>query len=187
MGITGSIRELQDGLRDAGWRIKWIAWQETGRPEYVFNTPLTLATGFGGAALFLGSAYLAASGRAPASVMVWGIAGIALIIAGRLYAARAKQIGWVAVEARCLDREARELRSSGRGAATVWEYRLLCSFSYDGREYKVTPEPSHTLAFSSEDKLNAYLAERITPGGTCALWIDPANPLHAVFDKKQGI
>ena len=70
---------------------------------------------------------------------------------------------------------------------TVREERLLCEFTHNGSEYRVTPEASHIAGFQSQYLLQEHLSDRIHPDYTCELWVDPRNPLHAVFDKKQWI
>jgi hypothetical protein len=111
-----------------------------------------------------------------------------MIFLGRIYAAFNKQGGWVQLTARCIDREIQERHYPGKGnVKIVWECRLLCEFNHDGTEYRVTPEISHIAGFQSQDTAQKYLTERIRPDGTSSLWIDPRNPLHAVFDKKQWI
>ncbi len=200
MVLQKKLRDIQDRVRNAGWRIKSIPWQESGRPEYVYNTPLTLVTGFGGAALFIGAAGhvffpIFRSGKnpepAPEELYVTigvAISGLAIILLGRLWAAISKQAGWQKVTACCIDREIQKRYSySGGKRSTSWEYRLLCTFHFNYRSYEVTPEASHTVAFMSERKVEEYLEERIRPDGTCRLWIDLKNPLHAVFHKKQKI
>ena len=37
---------------------------------------------------------------------------------------------------------------------------------------------------TAERKLEQYLEERLEPDGSCRLWIDPVNPLHAIFHKN---
>ena len=197
MGIERSIRRLQDKARNTGWRIQWIPWQETGRPEYVYNTPLTLVTGFGGAAVFLLSigAILLGKYRPEISpvhteadvvkTIIVGVAGLVIIILGRIYASFHKQAGWKPVTAQVLDQEIQEcVDADERGS---YEFRLLCRFRYRGKNYDVTPETSRMMSFTSERRAHKYLDERISAGNTCRLWIDPRNPLHAVFHKKQKI
>ena len=182
------LRDSQDLIRDGGWRIKWIPWQEPGAAEFVHNTPLTLFTGFGGAALFFGSVYMLCSRHAQWPALATGVAGLAMIFLGRIYASYNKQAGWMRITARCIDREIQECRYPSKGnIKSVWEYRLLCVFTHDGREYRVTPEASHIMGFPSQDLAQKYLNERIRPDGACRLLVDPGNPLHAVFDKKQWI
>ena len=200
MAFQEKIRALQDRMRNSGWRIQWIPWQESGKPEYVYNTPFTLVTGFGGAALFLGAAghvffpIFRTSGKPEPSpeeaYVIIGVAlsGLAIILLGRIYAAIHKQAGWKKVTARCIDREIQKRHGYRDGdRQTCWEYRLLCTFDFKGQTYKVTPEPTHMVAFTSERKLQAYLDERIQPDHTCRVWIDSRNPLHAVFHRKQKI
>ena len=111
-----------------------------------------------------------------------------MIFAGRLYAAFNKQAGWIRLTAQCIDREIHECHFPSKGnRKIVWEYRLLCTFTRNGSEYRVTPEASHTAGFQSQDHARKYLDERIGPDGTCQVWVDPGNPLHAVFDHKQRI
>jgi len=189
LNIHKKLRDFQDQVRDSGWRIKWIPWQEPCRAEYIYNTPLTLFTGFGGAALFLGSvAYLLLFKQVQWPILAIGLAGFIMIFLGRIYAAFNKQGGWLQLTARCIDREIQERRYPGKGnIKIIWEYRLLCVFNHNGTEYKVTPEASHIAGFQSQDLAQKYLNEKIRSDGTCNLWVDPRNPLHAVFDKKQWI
>ena len=189
MKIENRLRDYQDKIRDEGWRIKWIPWQESGRPEYVYNTPLTKFTGLGGAALFVGAVTLmVVSKTAGWPMLAAAIAGLAIIISGRFYAAFKKQYKWVCINAICIDREIMKSASVSEGNTKyVWEYRVICKFTLNGKEYKVTPEASHMMSFNSADAAMEYLNKRIKPDCKCRLWIDPANPLHAVFDKKQRI
>jgi hypothetical protein len=189
LNINKKLRDFQDQARDSGWRIKWIPWQEPGSVEYVYNTPFTLFTGFGGAALFLGSVvYLFIFKHVQGQVLAIGLAGLVMIFLGRIYASFNKQAGWICLTARCIDREIQQRQYPGKGnIKIVWEYRLLCVFHHNGTEYKVTPEASHIAGFRSQELVQKYLCERIRPDETCKLWVDPRNPLHAVFDKKQWI
>jgi hypothetical protein len=187
--IENRLRDYQDNIRDAGWRIKWIPWQKPGRPEYVYNTPLTFFTGFGGAGLFIGAIiWLLVFRDAQGPALTVAIAGIVVIISGRVYAAINKQSGWVCIDARCIDREIKQCISPSEGNVNyVWEMRVLCKLIMNDREYKVTLEASHVTSFGSIDTAEEYLNDRIQFDGTCRLWVDPRNPLHAVFDKKQWI
>jgi hypothetical protein len=189
MKIENSLRDYQDRLRDEGWRIKWIPWQEPGRPEYVYNTPLTLFTGLGGAALFTGAViWMVVSKDIGWPLFAAAIAGLAIAISGRFYAAFRKQYKWACINATCIDREIRQCSVFSEGNTKyVWEFRVVCKFMFNGKEFKVTPEASHIMAFNSSDAVSQYLNEKIKPDCKCRLWIDPGNPLHAVFDKKQRI
>lgn len=182
------LRDSQEQIRDRGWRIKWIPWQESGQAEYIHNTPLTLVTGFGGAALFFGSVYWLVFKHAQWQVLAIGLAGLVMIFLGRIYASINKQAGWIKLAARCIDCEVQERHYPSKGNIKIlWEYRLICVFSHKGSEYRVTPEASRIAGFQSQDLVQKYLNERIQTDSTCKLWVDPRNPLHAVFDKKQWI
>ena len=197
MGIQNSLRNVQDRVRNAGWRIPWIPWQEPGKPEYVYNTPVTLITGFGGVAVFLFGLWYAvhATGNPNNDIRllprnIWAavavaVSGLLVTVVGRIYAAVHKQAGWKPVIARCIDREIRKCKDAE--GSTVWDYRLLCEFDFNGRIYRVTPESSRMTAFNTERGVLDYLDRRIGEDGVCRLWIDTKNPLHAVFDKKQKI
>jgi hypothetical protein len=103
-----------------------------------------------------------------------------VLVLGREYAAYHQQAGWEQVEATCLDQE---LKESGLGDERGWEYRLLCRFTYQGQGFLVTPESSHLALFNTAQQARDYLERKLDPDGRCLLWIDPKNPLHAVFDK----
>jgi hypothetical protein len=186
MGIASLLRDLQDLARNAGWRIQWIPWTDSGKPETVYNTKLTLITGLGGAALFVGGIGMTllmkyASNNLPywlfPATLAVGVCGLPIILAGRIYASWHKRRDWQCIAARVVDREI-------RNCSREWGYRLLCTFTWDGKEYKVTPESSHIVGFTSEAKVIEYLTQRISPNGDCELLIDPKNPLHTMFGTK---
>jgi len=188
MNIQEMLHDSQDEIRDRGWRIKWIPWQEPGRGEYIYNTRFTLFAGFGGGALFFGSVYLLCFGHAQWPALAMGLIGLVMIFLSRIYASFHKQTGWICLTARCLDREIRERHYPHRGnIKVVWEYRLICVFTHKGREYTATPEASHEAGFQSQEIVQTYLNDRIRPDRTCKLWVDPGNPIHAIFDSKQWI
>ena len=189
MSIKQKLRDYQDQIRDRGWRIKWIPWQEPGQAEYIHNTPLTLLTGFGGAALFFVSVvYLIVFKHAQWPILAVGLAGLVMIFLGRIYASINKQAGWLYLTARCIDRDIQERHYPSKGnVKIIWEFRLICEFTHNGTKYRVTPEASHTAGFQSQDLVQKYLNARMQPDSTCKLWVNPQNPLHTVFDKKQRI
>jgi len=190
--IEEKLREFQDTQRDAGWRIKWIPWQEPGRPEYVYNTPLTTLMAFCGVAMFVISLVTIAKTNNPSKeLIIIALVGLIIAMLSRILATRLKQKGWIKIRAVCLDREIQKgLANVGQGrknVAVVFGFRLLCSFEYLGNKYIVTPEYSEMTNFNSADDTNQYLSERIGSDGNCILWIDPRNPLHTVFHKKKAI
>ena len=190
--IEEKLRKFQDNQRDVGWRIKWIPWQEPGKPEYVYNTSLTTALAFCGMAMFIVSLLRIMKTQNPSrELIVIAVIGFIILLLSRFLAARLKQKDWVDVKAVCIDREIQGgLANLGKKRSDiihVFGFRLLCSFEYIGKKYTVTPEFSEVTSFNSADDTNQYLNERIGSDGSCILWIDPKNPLHAVFHKKQII
>ncbi len=103
MTIQETLRDLQDRARDAGWRIKWIPWQGDGKVEVVYNTPLTLFTGLGGAAIFVYAMWAVVTHRAPLPFLGVGLAGLVMAVAGRIYAAKNQQSGFIEIQATCGD------------------------------------------------------------------------------------
>jgi hypothetical protein len=191
MSLLGKIRKFQDWARNRGWRIKWISWQEPGKPEYFYNNWMTHILNLLGLGLFFGSiGYMLYRGseNQPVILIIVSVAGLALLFIGRLYAAYNKYKNWVPVKAKCIDQEIKPYVSRGNDKVrTFWGYRLLCKFDFGGKEYTVTPEISRLFSFNSEDKVKEYLSEKIESDKTCRLYIDPENPLHAIFNKKRVI
>ncbi|MDY0362391.1 MAG: hypothetical protein RBR08_13140 [Desulforegulaceae bacterium] len=195
------LRNLQDTLRNKGFRIQWIPWQEKGKPEYVYNSPLTHIFNIVGLALFFMGIVSAAgifeiwqneylSGINPSLPGIFiSVSGIFFLLSGRIVAAVQKQKGWVKIEAQCIDWEVAQYSHLSRNGRRVknWTYRLLCTFYFNGRKYTVTPENSKIIAFNTKKQAENYLESRISTDNKCFLYIDPQNPLHAVFDRKQRI
>jgi hypothetical protein len=184
MGIQQELRNMQDNLRNAGWRIQWIPWQDPGKPEVIKpNNPLPLL----GILMFIGGIALAVE-KEP----VWfgigvSISGLAVAMLGVILSATKQYSTWVKIpDAKVIDREVGEaLGDPESPSSTTWVYRLLCEFAYNGQVYRVTPESSHFTAFNTKRAVKKYLDERITFDGYCTLWVDPNNPLHAIFHKKK--
>ena len=190
MGFEEKLRQWQDAARDAEWRIKTIPWQRDRRPEYVYNTPLTLVTGFGGVLIFIGAIVLVVKQIVPLWFLGVGVGGLVIGILGRVYAAWYKYRRWHPVQAVCVDREVRECEVPNKGdlgTTTVWEFRVLCELSHQEQHYCVTPVPTHTVAFGSQSRLEKYLNGTIAPDNSCTVWINPDNPLQCCFHKRPKI
>lgn len=178
MGLGKRLRVLQDMSRNAGWRIQWIPWSEPDKPQMINNnSPLSLI----GILMFLGSiGYLCWMGGGMVPIMV-AVVGLITTMSGIVHAAISMHNDWVRLEAQCVDRELKRFRQSRK---PVWAYRLVCEFDFADETYRVTPNPSHLVAFSTEQRLKKYLEDRIQPNGHCCLWVNPDNPLQTIFHKK---
>ena len=90
------------------------------------------------------------------------------------YRARRERRSWVKVKAQCLDREWHLIRiKSGR---TTWVFRILCTFDFEGKQYRATP--IYWTTFFSEGALMRFLEKAIAPDGTCELYVNPRDPLQ---------
>ena len=191
------IRKYQDDLKNRGWRIQWIPWQKPGETIRVHSSPVSIALALTGVALFLASMFLAvlgSQGRNPfpelslSHLLIFGVMGLGLALLSTIIARNAATHDWVRVPAKCVDREFVSLRPirqiNMQKPRIVWICRILCELVYKQSEYRVTPYTQQTFAFSSKEKAEKYLNERIADNGDCFLWIDPRNPLRAHFHNK---
>lgn len=184
MGVQQKLRDVQDNLRNAGWRIQWIPWQEPGKPEVIKpNNPLPLL----GIVMFIGGIALAVGNETVWLGIGVAITGLTIAMSGSILSATNQYSKWVKItDAKVIDREVGEaLGDSDSPSSTVWVYRLLAEFTYDGQAYRVTPESSHFIAFNTEHAVNEYLDQCITVDRYCTLWVDPNNPRHAIFHKNK--
>jgi hypothetical protein len=113
------------------------------------------------------------------------VSGLVVIMTGVILSAYQIQFGWKRINAQCIDREISEYLKEPGDITSSWGYRMICIFTLEGMEYKVTPEPSHLVNFKSKQKVKKYLNERIDENGNCQLWINPKNPLQTVFHRKR--
>ena len=81
------------------------------------------------------------------------------------------------LEAKCLDREIRQVCSPHGHGGKTWAFRLLCEFELAGQTYRVTPD--YWTTFSSETSVASFLDQAVSPKGCCRLYVNPANPLQA--------
>jgi hypothetical protein len=190
VNLENKLRDLQDNIRNAGWRIQHIPWQPEGKLEvYKPGNLLTWFLILSGFVCFFGGAIL----FSPSGFPVWiGIAvmilGLVLLITSRFSAGRHQYDDFVSVEAICLDREVQEFEDPDSVGSliknTFWEPRILCEYRYKGKRYRVTPIVVITVAFHTDEGVTKFLDERINGEGKCRLWINPMNPLHTVFHLK---
>lgn len=184
------LRKLQDNIRNSGWRIQHISWLpeekvESYNPKNA-STWLFIIFGF---LCFFGGPILLSKPDFP----VWvGIAimviGLVLLLSSRYTAGHFLYARFVAVEAVCTDREIREFVDPDSAGSliksTFWKPRILCNFEFENRSYQVTPIIVKIVAFNTKEGADCFLDQRVDKNGNCTLWIDPENPLHAVFHKK---
>ena len=178
---------MQDRLRNSGWRIQWIPWWETDKPEIIKQkNPLA----FIGVAIFLGAvfwnqfSYFGVT-LSESQIIVIVVSGLAISMFGIISSAFQLQAGWKRIDARCIDQEVGEYWKEPGVITSSWGYRLVCLFSFEGKQYTVTPEPSNLASFSSKKQVDSYLNETINQNGSCKLWINPKNPLQTVFNKRR--
>lgn len=181
------LRNMQDRLRNAGWRIQWIPWWEPDKPEIITqNNPLSLI----GIIVFIGVffwnsyAFFGVT-LTPSQMIAIAVSGLGLIFFGAILSAFQAQFGWKRIDAQCIDREIREYEKDPGDITSSWGYRLICTFRFDGNEVKVTPEPSTLSSFHSKQQVEDYLNGKINQDGYCQLWVNPKNPLQTMFHKKR--
>lgn len=181
------LRNIQDNLRNSGWRIQWIPWWEPDKPEVISpKNPFPVI----GVAIFCGVFFwnnfsffgLTLSVK---HIIAIAILGLAIIMLGIISSALQIQSGWKRIDARCIDREIGEFAKEPGVITSSWGYRLICAFSFGGKEYIVTPESTNLVSFNSKQNVEKYLNKKISHDGSCQLWINPKNPLQTVFHKKK--
>lgn len=190
MSLEMKLRKLQDGIRDRGWRIKHVSWLPEGKLEYYGpNNISTWLLVIFGLLCFLGGPVLSSK----LSLPVWGVIalmvfGLVLLMLSRYAAGHFLYSRFVSVEALCVDKEIREFicpdSAGSLTESTFWVPRILCNFEFRNQSFRVTPIIVKTVAFSSKKGADHFLEKRMDANGKCRLWIDPDNPLHAVFHKK---
>ena len=187
MDAQKKIRKMQDRLRNAGWRIQWIPWWEPDKPEIKnAKNPLPLL----GIVIFIGvffwNNYTFFGVRLTISqIIAIAVFGLGITMLGVVLSAFQLQFGWKRIEAQCVDREIKAYEKEPGEMTSSWGYRLVCAFRFDGKEYKVTPEPSNFGNFTSKQRVEKYLNGKIDANGHCQLWVNPRNPLQTVFHKKK--
>jgi len=176
------VAAVQEKVRNKGWRIQRIPWKMDGKAEWVHNTPLSLGLALLGLAVFLAPIMLALKNAIPKPAALVAVAGIGLLLLSRVVAERSQFRGWIPVDAVCVDRETRKRKRKSQGSKkwrTRWQFRVLCQFEHNGQSWNATPD-CHA-EFRSETALNDYLTQTIDDDGKCRVFVDPENPLHAVF------
>ncbi len=178
---------MQDRLRNSGLRIQWIPWWKPDKPEIINSkNPLSLI----GVVIFIGVFFwnnysFFGVTLTVSQIIAVAVSGLGISMLGVISSAFQIQSGWKRIDAQCIDRDIREYEKVLGDITSSWGYRLICVFSFEGNEYKVTPEPSNLIGFNSKQQVEKYLNEKINQHGNCQLWINPKNPLQTVFHKKR--
>ncbi len=176
--------ELFSGVEGKINRIEFLTWP---RKMGIYQTPLTLFTGLGGAAIFIGSIVALLVYRQPKSVLIFGVGGLIMAGLGRVYAAWHEQRDWVEVQAKCIDLEYEAIPNGHDMRNEQWIFRTLCEYSRNGKTHQITPSSSNMTGFTSEDGLKSYLDETMSDSGQCTLWINPNNPREGLYHEKKKI
>lgn len=107
MAFQKRLRNMQDRLRNAGWRIQWIPWWEPDKPEVINQkNPISLI----GIVIFIGvffwSDYLFFGVKlTPGQIIAIAVSGLGIMMSGTILSAFQLQFGWKRIDAQCIDRE----------------------------------------------------------------------------------
>ena len=160
------LREYQDEMENAGWRIKSIPYDDPSKP-------MSMPTNWyavGGLIVLVGGLWLAFREKKKVYLGV-AVAGFLFMAISVLFRTFTRRRGWTMVPARCLDRDV------AQGGRNEYQFRLRCQFELSGRTYTVTPKV-HWRTFKSVEAVETFLSEVMKPDNTCSLHVNPKNPLE---------
>lgn len=187
MSIETDLRNLQDKLKNQGWKIEKIPWQEDGKLEWVPNTKITSLLGCGGMIGFLSAWILLFTNSisVPTGISI-AIGSLLIAFLSRALMAHLLYKNWVLIKAKCLELDVKKgFRYSNKSSKReFWNFRILCEFKFNGEDYKVTPEIPVSSDFYSEKSLQKYVSKSIDEEYYVKLWINPSNPLQTVLNRK---
>ena len=162
----------------SGWRFELIPYRSgTGaRPfkecwEASMPGMVLCLTGIGLFILGILSVLVFKGPKGPAIVIAmigWPLGAFGLLLVNR-----GVRRDWLRIEATCLDRDYKRVAT---GDGNTWQFRWLCKFKLDGKEYTVTPYYYSTMA--TEKGVLSLFAKAISSQQTCSLWVNPRNPLE---------
>ena len=110
-------------------------------------------------------------------VWIWiAVGGLLFGIFSLAYQARKNRKNWIRVKARCLDHEVWKGFSNDSDGDIVWNFIMLCEYEFGGKTYRVTP--AYWCSFPSQGSVLRFIGKRISPEGTCEIYINPDNPLQ---------
>jgi hypothetical protein len=184
--MKSRLRAFQERAENAGWRIKMIPFHDPDkvlRVEASWIGWISLLAVLG----FVAGVLITINSTAARFASEYGLPGehgMALAIGSWMMAMFSivldrfiKTRGWKLVDARCVDRE---LQSAQRNE---WYWRVVCEFSIDGKNYRVTPLIHEMFACSSQTSAVEFLAKRVRGDAGCRLLVNPKNPLQTKLIK----
>jgi hypothetical protein len=175
MGWQQKLRSYQDHKLNAGWRIKVIPHDDTSKPMVVYNGGLALT---GGSGMCLAFFLLFTHRVETALALKLFVGSLALCLFGVWFHSWRKALGWQEVEARCIDRELRNVQVEAQhGYASGWCWRVVCEYEFHAQKITVTPGPQPMICASEADAMK-FISKRVAADGSCRLRINPDNPVQ---------
>ena len=176
--ISRTLRQFQDQLANEGWRIPLITPDQSPGARHI-RAPYALIPVVGGIAFTVGLALFSAEPVYHSAGKPLIFLGILTVMGWAWWNAKRPDHYWRVVNARCLDRELRQIRvRTTPGFVMGWFWRILCEYEYMGVKYRATPSV-YWRNFQSQEEATAFLNERIRPDGTLLLRVNPECPLEA--------
>ncbi len=184
------LRVFQNDKENTGWRIQMIPYDNPNQPKTVnFRglaaiVPVTGALGF-----IVGACVATYDGRKYSGLGLWIAVSSLLVAFGGVWLKARFEMQWDVSPGRCVDRELRKILIPAVAGSSsnvwIWFCRVVCEHEYLCVPYRVTPDVSR-MNFTTEADALKFLAERISPDGSCQLRVDPKNPLRTKLI-NQGI
>ncbi len=169
------LRAFQDHLANQGWRIQLVPFDDPSQTMMIKTNWFAM---FGTSVFIVGLVMCGVTENR--SYLYAALGGFAFALLGILFTARDKRRGWKKMEAKCVDREIREVylpASHNDSGGPVWAFRLLCKFDYAGANYTVTPA-GFWRTFATEHGISNFLSKEISGLDRCFLYVNPQNPLE---------
>jgi len=183
------VRQFQDGHANEGWRIHLIPYDDPNQPKVADFRGVVAIIPLAGVFGFIIGACVATYGKKHAGAGVLIAVSSLLLAFGGVWLKAHVEMQWDISPGRCVDRELRKILipavSGSSGGVWGWFCRVVCEYEYLCVPYRVTPDVSR-MNFTSEADALKFLAERISPDGSCSLRVDPKNPLRTLLI-TQGI
>ena len=122
----------------------------------------------------------------PGILMISPILAGLLLIGLRAFIAKRRRAGWIAVRARCTDRDIRKtfVGDPSTSRQRGWQCRIVCEFDHAGQNHRITPNVrwkfllNREADFPLKPDVEEFLDSKISPEGHCQLRVNPKNPLQ---------